>query len=128
MPFFPTQASTMAGRVDALFFFLVGASLLITLGIAGTILWFAVKYRRRPAGSLHNGLVPGHADRGVPPVLRRVLRHRPRPDGRPGRRAEPGRLRGVAAERVSDLAGRGRPEALPAARLHRLPRGRPGSE
>jgi cytochrome c oxidase subunit 2 len=38
----------MAGRVDQLFLFLVGASGLITLGITLALLTFAIKYRRRP--------------------------------------------------------------------------------
>jgi cytochrome c oxidase subunit 2 len=46
-PLFPEQASTMAGRVDALYFFLVAISVFFSLLIAGLIVFFAVKYRRR---------------------------------------------------------------------------------
>ncbi len=48
LPLFPQQASTMAPRVDALFFFLVALSLFFGLLIAFLIVYFAVKYRRRP--------------------------------------------------------------------------------
>jgi cytochrome c oxidase subunit 2 len=44
---FPEQASTMAGRVDALYFFLVGLSAFFSILIAGLIVYFAVKFRRR---------------------------------------------------------------------------------
>jgi cytochrome c oxidase subunit 2 len=44
---FPDSASTMAPRVDALYFFLIGISAFFTLLIAGLILRYAVKYRRR---------------------------------------------------------------------------------
>ena len=47
LPLFPERASTMAYRVDALFFFLLGVSLLITLLIFVLIVGFSVKYRRR---------------------------------------------------------------------------------
>ena len=43
----PPQASTVAGQVDALFFFQVGVSLFFTLLVAGLITYFMVRYRRR---------------------------------------------------------------------------------
>jgi cytochrome c oxidase subunit 2 len=43
----PTQASTVAGDVDALYLFLVGLSLVFSLGIAAALAFFAVRYRRR---------------------------------------------------------------------------------
>lgn len=46
-PLFPEQASTMAGRVDALFFFLIAVSVFFVALIFLVILVFAVKYRRR---------------------------------------------------------------------------------
>jgi cytochrome c oxidase subunit 2 len=46
-PLFPERASTLAGPVDALFLFLVVLSLFFIVGIAGTLLLFAVKYRRK---------------------------------------------------------------------------------
>jgi cytochrome c oxidase subunit 2 len=48
LPLFPQQASTMAPRVDALFYFLIALSLFFGLLIAFLIVYFAVKYRRRP--------------------------------------------------------------------------------
>jgi cytochrome c oxidase subunit II len=46
-PFFPQQASTQAGEVDALYFFLVAVSTFFSLLIAGLIVFFAIRYRRR---------------------------------------------------------------------------------
>lgn len=46
-PLFPDSASTMAGRVDLLYFFLVAVSSFFSLLIAGLIVYYAVKYRRR---------------------------------------------------------------------------------
>jgi cytochrome c oxidase subunit 2 len=47
LPLFPEQASTIASRVDALFYFLIAVSLLFGLSIAFLIVVFTVKYRRR---------------------------------------------------------------------------------
>ncbi|GMU21276.1 MAG: cytochrome c oxidase subunit 2 [Phycisphaerae bacterium] len=44
---FPPEASTLAGEVDALYFFLIGISAFFTLLIAGLIAYFALRYRRR---------------------------------------------------------------------------------
>jgi cytochrome c oxidase subunit 2 len=49
---FPTAASTTAGSVDALFFFLLGSSALIALAIFGCLTVFAIKYRRRPGNEV----------------------------------------------------------------------------
>ena len=46
-PLFPEQASTLASRVDDLFFFLVAVSVLFAGLIFVLILVFAIKYRRR---------------------------------------------------------------------------------
>ncbi len=46
-PLFPDQASTMAGRVDQLYFFLLGLSVFFAGLICILIIVFAVKYRRR---------------------------------------------------------------------------------
>jgi cytochrome c oxidase subunit 2 len=43
----PAQASTVAPRVDALFYFIVAVTLFFTLTVAGFILVFAIRYRRR---------------------------------------------------------------------------------
>jgi cytochrome c oxidase subunit 2 len=42
----PEQASTFAGPVDALYFFLIAVSVFFSLLIAGLVIFFAVKYRR----------------------------------------------------------------------------------
>jgi cytochrome c oxidase subunit 2 len=46
-PLFPQQASTQAGQVDGLYFFLVAVSAFFSLLIATLVVIFAVKYRRR---------------------------------------------------------------------------------
>jgi len=46
-PLFPEQASTMAPRVDQLYFFLLGVSVFFATLILILIVTFAVKYRRR---------------------------------------------------------------------------------
>src|SRR5436190_11626491 len=60
-PLFPESASTMASRVDSLYFFLLALSIFFSLLIAGLIVFYAVKYRRRAADSvgseIHGGLV-----------------------------------------------------------------------
>src|SRR5215471_8051664 len=45
--FLPTEASTMAARVDALFLFLLGMAIFFSLLIAGLVLGFALRFRRR---------------------------------------------------------------------------------
>jgi len=47
LPLFPVQASTMAGRVDALYAFLITVSVFFGLLIAVTLVSFAIRYRRR---------------------------------------------------------------------------------
>jgi cytochrome c oxidase subunit 2 len=60
-PLFPEAASTMAGRVDALYFFLVGVSAFFSLLIAGLIVYYAIRFRRREpdqvGARIHGGLV-----------------------------------------------------------------------
>jgi cytochrome c oxidase subunit II len=47
LPLFPEQASTFAGRVDALYYYLLSVSGFFVLLIFALIFYFAVKYRRR---------------------------------------------------------------------------------
>jgi len=54
-PLFPQQASTTAGPVDLLFFFLIGVSAFFAVLIFVLIAYFCVKYRRRPG---HERSVP----------------------------------------------------------------------
>jgi cytochrome c oxidase subunit II len=60
-PLFPESASTMAGRVDALYFFLLAVSAFFSLLIAGLIVYFAIRYHRRRPGSVgessHGGMI-----------------------------------------------------------------------
>jgi cytochrome c oxidase subunit 2 len=60
-PLFPVRASMMAGRVDALYFFLVAISIFFSVLIAGLIIFFAVRYRRRRdddvGASIHGGML-----------------------------------------------------------------------
>src|SRR5579859_2165023 len=44
---FPEQASTVAPKVDAVFFYVLGVAVFFSVLIAGLIVFFAVKYRRR---------------------------------------------------------------------------------
>ena len=47
LPLFPTQASTIAPEVDALFLFIAGVVLVFTLLVFALVIVFAVRYRRR---------------------------------------------------------------------------------
>jgi cytochrome c oxidase subunit 2 len=55
-PLFPHAASTLAGRVDALYFYLIAWSVVFTLIISLSILYFAIKYRRRSESELPHGV------------------------------------------------------------------------
>jgi cytochrome c oxidase subunit 2 len=61
IPLFPESASTMAPRVDALYLFLVALSAFFSLLIAGLIVYYAVKFRRRSPDSvgarIHGGMI-----------------------------------------------------------------------
>src|SRR4030095_11352261 len=58
---FPERASTMAGRVDALYFALVGLSTFFSVLLAGLIVYCAIKYGRRSPASvaavIHGGMM-----------------------------------------------------------------------
>ncbi len=58
---FPEQASTMAPRVDAVYFYLIGISTFFTVLIFTLVIYFAIKYRRRSE------------DEPPPPQMRDVL-------------------------------------------------------
>jgi cytochrome c oxidase subunit 2 len=47
LPLFPPEASSMAGRVDALYFYLVSVSAFFALLIATLVIVFALRFRRR---------------------------------------------------------------------------------
>jgi cytochrome c oxidase subunit 2 len=46
-PLFPKQASTLAGPVDALYFFLIAVTAFFSILIAAGVIGFAIKFRRR---------------------------------------------------------------------------------
>jgi cytochrome c oxidase subunit 2 len=76
-PLFPQQASTMATRVDALYFFLVALATFFSLLIAGLIVFYAVKYRRRSPDavgvSIHGGLLLEVTWTVVPLIITMVI-------------------------------------------------------
>jgi cytochrome c oxidase subunit 2 len=49
---FPERASTMAGRVDALYFFLLAVSVFFVVLIAALVVYFSFRYRRRAKGEV----------------------------------------------------------------------------
>src|SRR5438093_8708702 len=49
VPLFPEEASTVAPRVDALFFYILAVTVFFSTLIAALLIYFAVKYRRRNA-------------------------------------------------------------------------------
>jgi cytochrome c oxidase subunit 2 len=59
-PLFPEAASTMASRVDNLYFFLLAVSAFFALLIAGLIVYYAVKFHRRQkdqiGARIHGGM------------------------------------------------------------------------
>jgi len=76
-PLFPEQASTVAGSVDTLYFFLIAVSAFFACLIFALITYFVVKYRRRPG---HERAVPTQthigleiAWTGIPLVLTAVM-------------------------------------------------------
>ncbi|HUI26765.1 MAG TPA: cytochrome c oxidase subunit II [Candidatus Kryptonia bacterium] len=52
LSFFPEQASTLAARVDGLYFFLIGVSAFFAVLIAVLVVSFAIKFRRRSEGDV----------------------------------------------------------------------------
>src|SRR5437773_2836144 len=76
-PLFPERASTMAYRVDALYFFLLAVGIFFSLLIAGLIVIFAVRYRRRTADAvgerIHGNLTLELAWTGIPFVITMVI-------------------------------------------------------
>lgn len=52
IPLFPEQASTFAGDVDALYFFVLAVTAFFSLLVAALVVIFAIKYRRRHANEV----------------------------------------------------------------------------
>ncbi len=76
-PLFPERASQMASRVDALYFFLVSMSAFFTVLIAGLIIYYAARYRRRDPNSVgatvHGGMLLETAWTVIPIIIVTVL-------------------------------------------------------
>src|SRR5262245_31798954 len=76
-PLFPERASTIASRVDALYFALLGISIFFSLLIAGLIVYFAIKYQRRKLDAIgeqiHGSTALEIAWTGIPFLITMVL-------------------------------------------------------
>jgi len=76
-PLFPESASTIASRVDALYFFLLAIAIFFSLLIAGLIVYFAVKFHRRQpdevGARIHGSLVLELAWTAVPLLIVLVI-------------------------------------------------------
>ena len=72
-PLFPERASTMAGRVDALYFFLLAVAAFFSILNAGLIVTYAVKYRRRApdaiGADIHGSLLLEIGWTGIPLLI-----------------------------------------------------------
>ena len=77
IPLFPERASTIAGEVDALYFFLVGLSVVMSVLIATLVVSFAIKFHRRHpdevGAQVHGGLVLELAWTFVPFLITMVI-------------------------------------------------------
>ena len=60
IPFIPESASTISGKVDALYFYLCGVTLFFTLLISGVLIFFVIKYRRRTAYEIPRPIAGSH--------------------------------------------------------------------
>src|SRR3954453_21738704 len=59
LPLFPQQASTLAGRVDTLYFVLIGLSLMFAIPVLVLIIYFGIHFRQ---GSRANRSNPPHGN------------------------------------------------------------------
>ncbi len=77
IPLFPERASTIANEVDALYFFLVGLSVVMSVLIATLVVSFAIKFRRRHpddvGAQVHGGLMLELAWTVVPFVIAMII-------------------------------------------------------
>ena len=77
IPLFPERASTIANDVDALYFFLVGLSVVMSVLIATLVVTFAIKFRRRHVdevgAQVHGGLMLELAWTIVPFLITMVI-------------------------------------------------------
>jgi cytochrome c oxidase subunit 2 len=77
LPLFPEQASTMAGEVDAFYFFMVAISALFSILIAFLVVFFAIRYRRRTPSQvgqpIHGGMALEVAWTVIPFLITMVM-------------------------------------------------------
>ena len=77
IPLFPERASTIANEVDALYFFLVGLSLVMSVLIATLVVSFAIKFHRRHrdevGAQVHGGMALELAWTVVPFLITLVI-------------------------------------------------------
>ncbi len=60
VPFIPDSASTFSAKVDALYFYLSGVTVFFTLLIAGVLVFFVIKYRRRTLYEIPRPIAGSH--------------------------------------------------------------------
>jgi cytochrome c oxidase subunit 2 len=60
IPFVPESASTLSGKVDALYFYLSGVTVFFTLLISGVLIFFVIKYRRRSPYEIPRPIAGSH--------------------------------------------------------------------
>jgi cytochrome c oxidase subunit 2 len=60
LPFVPESASTVSGKVDALYFYLSGVTLFFTLLISGILIFFVIRYRRRSPFEIPRPIAGSH--------------------------------------------------------------------
>ena len=60
IPCIPESASTVSGKVDALYFYLSGVTVFFTLLISGVLIFFVIKYRRRTAFEIPRPIAGSH--------------------------------------------------------------------
>jgi cytochrome c oxidase subunit 2 len=60
IPFIPESASTLSGKVDALYFYLSGVTVFFSLLIGGVITFFVIKYRRRLPNEIPRPIAGSH--------------------------------------------------------------------
>jgi len=60
IPFIPESASTVSGKVDALYFYLSGVTAFFTLLISGVLIFFVIRYRRRSPFEIPRPIAGSH--------------------------------------------------------------------
>ena len=60
IPFIPESASTVSGKVDALYFYLSGVTVFFALLISGVLMFFVIKYRRRTPFEIPRPIAGSH--------------------------------------------------------------------